>query len=172
MALKKLEQQLEKYWLGELSQVEESQFKSELQANRNELSGELRQMAEWFEGHEDAKQKLSLGDDFDQNIMKEIHKKSQPKDKWNWMKVAASVLVIMALGFFAWWMPQQQEQRQLAQEEQKAYQEAKATLELMASMMNHGKKHLSSLEMINTAQEKVKNTFQPERKEKKKGQDG
>jgi len=40
-------------------------------------------------------------------------------------------------------------------------------------MMNHGKKHLSSLEMISTAQEKVKNTFQPDRKEKKKeGQDG
>jgi hypothetical protein len=167
MALRKLEQWLEKYWLGELSQVEEMQFKSELKANKDKLKGELLQMAEWFEGHDDAKQNLSLDDDFDETIMKKIHKKSQPKDKWNWMKVAASILVIMGLGFFTWWMPQQQNQKQLAQQEEKAYKEAKATLELMASMMNHGKKHLSSLEMINTAQEKVKNTFQPERKKEK-----
>jgi len=153
--------------LGELSQVEEMQFKSELKANKDKLKGELLQMAEWFEGHDDAKQNLSLDDDFDETIMKKIHKKSQPKDKWNWMKVAASILVIMGLGFFTWWMPQQQNQKQLAQQEEKAYKEAKATLELMASMMNHGKKHLSSLEMINTAQEKVKNTFQPERKKEK-----
>jgi hypothetical protein len=167
MALKKLEQSLEKYWLGELSQIEEMQFKSELKANKNELGGELLQMAEWFEGHDGAKQNLNLDDDFDRTIMKEIHKKSQPKDKWNWMKVAASILIVFALGFFAWWVPEQQEQKQLAQQEEKAYKEAKATLELMASMMNHGRKHLSSLEMINTAQEKVKNTFQPDKKQKK-----
>jgi|GEM_PF-5311776 hypothetical protein len=173
MALEKLEQWLEKYWLGELSQVEEMQFKSELKANKDSLKGELKQMADWFEGHEEAKQNLVLDDSFDENIMAKIQKKSKPVDSWNWMKVAASILVVFALGFFTWWMPKQQEQKQLAQQEEKAYKEAKATLELMASMMNHGKKHLSSLEMISTAQEKVKNTFQPDRKEKKKeGQDG
>jgi high-affinity Fe2+/Pb2+ permease len=172
MALRKLEQWLEKYWLGELSQVEEMQFKSELKANKDSLKGELRQMADWFESHEESKQNLVLEDDFDKDIMKKIHQKSQPKEVWNWMKVAASILVVFALGFFAWWVPQQQEQKQLAQQEEKAYKEAKATLELMASMMNHGRKHLSSLEMINTAQEKVKNTFQPDKKEKKEGQDG
>jgi hypothetical protein len=167
MVSKKLEQSLEKYWLGELSQVEEFQFKSELKANKSKLTGELSQMAEWFEGHEETKRNLVLDADFDNQILKKIHQKSQPKDSWNWMKVAASILIIFALGFFAWWMPQQQEQKQLAQQKEKAYKEAKATLELMASMMNHGKKHLSSLEMINTAQEKVKNTFQPERKKEK-----
>ncbi|WP_340153175.1 hypothetical protein [uncultured Marivirga sp.] len=173
MALRKLEQWLEKYWLGELSQVEEMEFKNELKANKDKLTGELKKLADWFGSHEEVKQELVLDDDFDNRIMKEIHQKSKPKDSWNWMKVAASILVVFALGFFAWWMPQQQEQKQLAQQEEKAYKEAKATLELMASMMNHGKKHLSSLEMINTAQEKVKNTFQPDRKEKKKeGQDG
>jgi cytoskeletal protein RodZ len=173
MALEKLEQWLEKYWLGELSQVEEMQFKSELKANMGSLKGELKQMAEWFESHEEVKEHLRLDDDFDEKVMNKIHQKSQPKERWNWMKVAASILVVFVLGFFAWWMPQQQEQKQLAQQEEKAYKEAKATLELMASMMNHGKKHLSSLEMINTAQEKVKNTFQPDRKEnKKEGQDG
>ncbi len=173
MALEKLEQWLEKYWLGELSQVEEMQFKSELKANKESLKGELKQMAEWFESHDEVKEHLRLDDDFDEKVMNKIHQKSQPKDSWNWMKVAASILVVFALGFFAWWMPQQQEQKQLAKQEDKAYKEAKATLELMASMMNHGKKHLSSLEMINTAQEKVKNTFQPDRKEnKKEGQDG
>lgn len=167
MALKTLEIWLEKYWQGKLSQVEEMEFKSELKTNKNKLTGELLQMAEWFESHGELKQKLTLDDDFDDAIMSEIHAKSKPKDSWNWMKIAASVLVVFALGFFAWWMPQQQKQKHLAQQEEKAYQEAKATLELMASMMNHGKKHLSSLEMINTAQEKVKNTFQPDRKEKK-----
>jgi len=172
MALEKFEQWLEKYWQGGLSQVEEMQFKSELKANRGSLKGELKQMAEWFESHEETKQHLILDDDFDKGIMDKIHQQSQPKDSWNWMKVAASILVVFALGFFAWWMPQQQEEKQLAQQEEKAYKEAKATLELMASMMNHGKKHLSSLEMINVAQEKVKNTFQPERKDKKEEQDG
>jgi hypothetical protein len=173
MVLRKLEQWLEKYWQGELNQVEEMEFKSELKANKQNLSGELKQMAEWFESHEKTKQNLVLDDDFDKDIMKKIHQKSQPKESWNWMKIAASILVVFALGFFTWWMPHQQEQKQLAQQEEKAYKEAKATLELMASMMNHGKKHLSSLEMINTAQEKVKNTFQPDRKEKRKeGQDG
>ena len=172
MALEKLEQWLEKYWLGELSQVEEMQFKSELKANKDNLKGELKQMADWFESHEEVKQNLRLDDSFDDKVMASIKQNSKPADSWNWMKVAASILVAFALGFFAWWMPEQQEQKQLAQQEEKAYKEAKATLELMASMMNHGKKHLSSLEMINTAQEKVKNTFQPDRKEKKEGQDG
>jgi len=167
MALKTLEIWLEKYWLGELSQVEEMQFKSELKANKNKLEGELLQMAEWFESQEELKQNLTLGEDFDEQVMNKIHEKSKSKDQWNWMKIAASVLVAFALGFFAWWMPMQQERRELAQQEEKAYLEAKATLELMASMMNHSRKHLSSLEMINTAQEKVKNTFQPERKQNK-----
>ena len=172
MALEKLEQQLKKYWLSELSPVEEMQFKSELKANKDSLKGELKQMAEWFEGHEEAKRELTLDDSFDDKIMATIQSKSQPKDSWSWIKIAASILVVFALGFFAWWMPQQQEQKQMAQQEEKAYKEAKATLELMASMMNHGRKHLNSLEMINTAQEKVKDTFQPDRKEKKEGKDG
>lgn len=167
MVLQELEQLLEKYWLGELTQVEELQFKSELRANRSSLKGELSEMADWFESHEEAKQQLRLDDDFDDRIMRSIQAKSQPKDQWNWMKIAASILVILGLGFFGWWMPKKQEQKQLAQQEEKAYREAKATLELMASMMNHSRKHLSSLEMINTAQEKVKNTFQPDRKKKK-----
>ncbi|MBK6266011.1 hypothetical protein JKA74_13290 [Marivirga sp. S37H4] len=172
MASEQLEQWLEKYWQGELSHVEEMQFRSELKVNKDSLSGELKSIAEWFETTENVKQELSLDDDFDAEITSKIHGSKFLTNQWSWWKVAASVLIIISLGYLAWLMPQQQDQSTLTEinntqeNPEKAFEETKATLLLMANMMNSGKDHLNSLQLFQVAQEKVQNSLKKEESKK------
>ncbi len=165
MASEKLKQWLEKYWQGELSHGEEMQFRSELKATKETLSGELKEISEWFESTEDFKNQLQLDDDFDDAILNTIKQKTSFANQWSWWKIAASILIIISLGYMAWMVPQQDtdhgltEIKNTQENPEKAFEETKATLQLMANMMNSGKDHLHSLQLFQVAQEKVQNTL-------------
>ncbi|GAB3341930.1 hypothetical protein GCM10027429_31020 [Marivirga atlantica] len=172
MELEGLNRLLEKYWEGQLSDKEEDQFKADLLDNYDALSGELKELADWFNSTASFKESLQLDDDFDDNIMAKIQeRKSESKDSWNWWKVAAAILVIITLSYTAIVIPQQKEKDKLAldntqQTPEMAFEETKATLALMASMMNNGKAQLESLELFKVAQDKIKNKFEKENNKK------
>ncbi|GAA5038080.1 hypothetical protein GCM10011506_35370 [Marivirga lumbricoides] len=174
MASEKLNQWLEKYWQGELSHVEEMQFRSELKINRESLSGELQSLAEWFEATESVKHELSLEDDFDAEVLQKIRSTKSGENKWSWWKIAASVLVVITLAYMGWLLPQSKlsDTNQLVEMEntqenpEKAFEETKATLQLMANMMNSGKDHLNSLQLFQVAQDKIQTSFKQEKKKK------
>lgn len=174
MASEQLKQWLEKYWEGNLTHVEEMQFKTELKINKASLSDELKSLAEWFEANENIKQQISLGDDFDVEVLnKTVHKKSSGT-VWSWWKIAASILIIISLGYMAWLLPQQNNESKNFGEisntqdnPEKAFEETKATLLLVSNMMNSGKDHLNSLQLFQVAQDKIQNSLKQERQKKK-----
>ncbi len=94
--------------------------------------------------------------------------------KWSWWKIAASVLIIISLGYMAWLLPQQNSKpKNLAEitntqeDPEKAFEETKATLLLMANMMNNGKEHLNSLQLFQVAQDKIQNSLNKEKSKQK-----
>lgn len=174
MASEQLKQWLEQYWQGELNHVEEMQFRSELKINKASLTGELKALAEWFEANENVKQEISLGDDFDEMVLNSTVRKNTSMGKWSWWKIAASVLIIISLGYMAWLLPQQNSKpKNLAEitntqeDPEKAFEETKATLLLMANMMNNGKEHLNSLQLFQVAQDKIQNSLNKEKSKQK-----
>ncbi len=174
MGSEKLDQWLEQYWQGELSHVEEMQFRSELKINKASLTGELKSLAEWFEANENLKQELSLDDGFDDLILDKTVRKSQSVGNWSWWKIAASILIIVSLGYMAWLLPQQNpnpkhvaEITNSQDDPEKAFEETKATLLLMANMMNSGKDHLNSLQLFQVAQDKVQNSLKQDKSKNK-----
>jgi hypothetical protein len=175
MASEQLEQWLEKYWQGELTLVEEMQFRTALKINKASLKGELRSLSEWFEANENARQQISLGDDFDEMVLNKTTRKSNLGLGWSWWKIAASVLIIISLGYMAWLLPQQNNESKIVTEinntqetPEKAFEETKATLLLMANMMNSGKEHLNSLQLFQVAQDKIQNSLKKEKSKKEK----
>jgi hypothetical protein len=170
MELQKLNQLLEQYWEGKLSEEEENKLKQALLAQEPTLEGDLKDAAIWFKSTASYKGSIQLSADFEDRVMGDITKPSKSNESWSWWKIAASVLIIITLGYTAVVMPSQQ-QAALAEENtqedpQKAYEETKATLALMASMMNTGKSQLQSLELFKVAQEKIKNNFDQEKVKK------
>ncbi len=161
MDLERLNRLLEKYWEGQLTEEEEGRFRAELLTNKAELKGELKELADWFSSAASLKQSLKLDPDFEAKILSEIKPESEKaKDSWSWWKIAAAVLIITTLGYTAIVLPQNKKQEALAMENtqtdpEKALTETKATLALMASMMNSGKEQLQSLEYFKIAQEKI-----------------
>lgn len=174
MASEKLNQWLEKYWQGELSHVEEMQFRSELKINKDSLNGELQSLAEWFEATEGLKHELSLDDDFDAEVLQKIQAPKSGESKWSWWKIAASVLVVITLAYMGWLLPQSKlinsdqlvEIENTQENPEKAFEETKATLQLMANMMNSGKDHLNSLQLFQVAQDKIQTSLKQEKKKK------
>ena len=174
MASEQLEQWLEKYWQGELSHVEEMQFRSELKVKKAYLKGELKSLADWFEANENAKQEIKLSDDFDEIVLNKTARKNTVVASWSWWKIAASVLIIISLGYMAWLLPQQNARPKNVAEitntqdnPEKAFEETKATLLLMANMMNNGKEHLNSLQLFQVAQDKIQNSLKQEKSKQK-----
>lgn len=172
MELQKISQLLERYWEGKLSEVEEDALKQALIEEEPTLEGDLKDAALWFKSTASFKDTLQLSGDFEEKVMRKIEQKSAVKDSWSWWKIAASVLIIITLGYTAVVMPSQKQEALAKENTQEdplmAYEETKATLALMASMMNNGKSQLESLELFKKAQDKIKNNFEPEKTKKEK----
>jgi len=164
MDLNQLNQWLKAYWEGELSEEEEANFKKQLLLNKDQLSGELKELANWLETAPSFKDAVVLKDDFDEDILSKI-KKDEASDSWSWWKVAAAILVLVTLAYTAIVLPQNKENASIEttamgentqESPEKALEETKATLALMASMMDSGKDQLKSLALFKVAQEKIK----------------
>jgi len=164
MASRRIKQLFEKYWEGSLEQQEEEELQHLLISHKDSIEPEMEQLSNWFEANKSLAESLTLSEEFDEQVLNQIHKREGRSDHWNWWKIAASVTVVVGLGILTLFLPISQKNEMAANTQEspeKAYLEAKATLQLMATVMNQGKEHLGSLEMLNTAQQKVKNTFQP-----------
>ena len=170
MELHKISQLLDQYWKGELSEAEENALKQALLEQKPDLEGDLKEAAHWFKSAENYKDAIRPSADFDDKLMAKIKSQSKPKEKWSWWKVAAAVLIMFTLGYTAWKVPNVQPTQTVAENTadnpEKAFEETKATLALMASLMDNGKNQLESLELFQKAQEKIKNS-QGGTKEKK-----
>lgn len=171
MELQKLNQLLEQYWEGKLSEAEEDAFREALLEQEPSLVGDLKDLAIWFKSSASFKDKIQLSPDFEERVMQNIEQqKKGAADSWSWWKIAAAVLIIITLGYTAVVVPSQKQkaltENNTQEDPQKAYEETKATLALMASMMNNGKSSLESIELFKMAQEKIKKNFETEKSKK------
>jgi hypothetical protein len=98
----KIDQLLDRYWQCETS-VEEEQRLQDFFLNETDIPTHLIQYQSLFE-YRDAKQAEKLSDDFDEKILKKIG--AQPKRRkmvfLPLMKIAASIALIIGLGFTAY----------------------------------------------------------------------
>jgi hypothetical protein len=172
MELQEISQLLDRYWEGKLSEEEENTLRKALLKEEPTLEGELKDAALWFKSTASFKDTLQLPEDFDEKVMARIEKQSIRSDSWSWWKIAAAVLIIMTLGYTAVVIPGQKQaalaNKNTQEDPLMAYEETKATLALMASMMNNGKSQLESLELFKKAQDKIKNNFESDKNKKDK----
>jgi len=173
MELQKINQLLEQYWEGKLSEQEEDELRQALIAQEPTLEGKLKEAAVWFKSTASFKNTLQLSENFEDRIMNNITKSTKKtSENWSWWKIAASILIIITLGYTAVVLPSQQKaelaENNTQEDPQKAFEETKATLALMASLMNNGKTKLESLELFQKAQDKIKNNFESEKTKKDK----
>ncbi|WP_323757021.1 hypothetical protein [Roseivirga sp.] len=144
----RIEQLLEKYWASESSIQEEKELK-ELVAKADN-SEEMEELKAMF-GHFQSEQELSLGDDFDQEILSMIEAKPEAKviSMSGYLKryagVAAAMLVLITSSYFFMQQQKEYEQEDTFDSPELALKELKKQLVMVSNYMNTGSSSLNDL---------------------------
>lgn len=144
----RIEQLLEKYWASESSIQEEKELR-ELVAKADN-SEEMEELKAMF-GHFQSEQELSLGDDFDQEILAMIEVKPEAKviSMSGYFKryagVAAAMLVLVTSSYFFMQQQKEYEQEDTFDSPELALKELKKQLLMVSNYMNVGSSSLNEL---------------------------
>jgi len=167
MDSKRIDLLLERYWNCVTTQEEEAEIKAFFNSGID-IPVHLKSTAPLFQYfREEAEIKLK-DQDFDKKLMAQLQQ--QPKGKvrkleqsfQNYMKVAAAIALIIVTSFVFRMEIWQGDKPQLLLVEdtyknpEKAYEETKRALMLIASKMNHGKKEVQKISMLSKAESKIK----------------
>lgn len=144
----KIEQLLEKYWTAESSIEEEQELKALVaKADDSEEMEEIKAMFDHF----DEEKGLSMGDNFDQEILSIIEAKPETKvvSLLDYFKryagVAAAILVLITSSYFFMQQQKVYEQEDTFESPELALQELKKQLLIVSNYMNSGSNDLSEL---------------------------
>ncbi|KYG71672.1 hypothetical protein EV198_2070 [Roseivirga ehrenbergii] len=144
----RIEQLLEKYWASESSIQEEKELKELMtNADNSEEMEELKAMFGYFQ----SEQELSLGDDFDQEVLAMIE--AEPETKVisisgyfkRYAGVAAAMLVLITSSYFFMQQQKTYEQEDTFDSPELALQELKKQLVMVSNYMNSGSSNLDKL---------------------------
>ncbi|WP_143310820.1 hypothetical protein [Chitinophaga vietnamensis] len=153
MDYNKISELLEKYWEGESSLEEEATLRSFFSITHRDLPEHLREAAPLFQFfHEEAAgETVELPEwEFTQEQPETPVVKMNPFR--NWMKYAAILLMAIGIGHA---VRQHQQQQQVAMQQDKAFEETKNALRLLAKNLNKGTSQMQKLSYFNDATEKI-----------------
>jgi hypothetical protein len=155
---------LDKYFEGESTLVEEAQLKAYFQGDQ--IDENLKIYSEFFQFLDEEKNQQTLRPDFEKELLAEFAKEDKPLRSAKirqlpsmLLRIAAVVVLMVGLYFL---VPQQDDQLTAnefdwssveMENEQEAFEQTKAALELLASKLNGSSKtatqHLQNVEKIN-----------------------
>ena len=155
MEAKNQSELVKKYWKGESSAAEEKELlKSDL-SNLEEKEGRHFQQIRDFS-------KMSLGPEFEAEIMAKIERESTPVRRLNpriLLRVAAAVFVCLSMYFLYQPLEQTTEETQLAaleEDPEKAFEITKQALLLVSAKLNKASKVALPLDKFEETQTKIK----------------
>ncbi|MGW8122096.1 hypothetical protein ACV07N_05500 [Roseivirga echinicomitans] len=155
----RIEQLLEKYWAAETSIQEEKELKELVaKADNSEEMDELKALF----GHFQSEQAISLGDDFDQEILSMIEAKPETKVISmamyfkQYASIAAAVLVLVTSSYFFMQQQKEYEQVDTFDSPELALQELKKQLLMVSNYMNIGSSSLDALGSMSKMDEGMK----------------
>lgn len=177
MGLADINRLCDQYWEGTLSEAEENELKVLLKQHASNLTGEARELAQWFNFSEDVKDNLTLEKDFETKLYAKIDKQEvhhPAKDLWSWQKIAAAVAILLVAGLASWFLPKVNKNNQpvaleqSSQDTKQAYEESKKALMLVSTLMNSGKEQLETIQLFDVAQQRIEKTLNPTQKANKR----
>jgi hypothetical protein len=151
---------LEKYWNCETSLEEEQQLRAYF---RGEVPQAMSETAELFRYFEQQQKVTVSGKDFDAEVKKKI-KEHRPAGKsvkmyFNYARIAAGVLVMVAAGYFVRLEVRKAyppEMEDTFSDPRVALEETKKALMMISNSFNKAHKEAAKIEMFNEAEEKIK----------------
>lgn len=151
---------LEKYWNCETSLEEEQQLRAFF---RGEVPQAMSETAELFRYFEQQQKVTVNGKDFDAEVKRKI-KEHRPAGKsvkmyFNYARIAAGVLVMVAAGYFVRLEVRKAyppEMEDTFSDPRVALEETKKALMMISNSFNKAHKEAAKIEMFNEAEEKIK----------------
>jgi len=149
-----------KFWEGACSEQEEQELFKALQAGK--LTQEQEELTEYLSFLQNERETVSLGDDFDQEILSQISAKPakvfMPKI---WLSIAAAIALLLSISFGVNQVLTQESSAEIAIEADTyedpalALQEVQKALLMLSSNMNEGAKQASVLSEFHKAKEEL-----------------
>lgn len=165
MDYRRIEDLLEKYWACETSIVEEKELKAFFK--NEQVPKQFKDTASLFQYFEMESSQKKLGTDFDQQILNQLDENEPKKETkvvyWfnTYAKVAAVILMVIALSFFVTHTIQQEQKKaQIAdtfENPEDAFEETKKALLLISNKIGKGKTQMVKLSEFSKTEEKIKN---------------
>lgn len=163
MDSKRLEILLNRYWSCVSTLEEEKELRDYF--SNHEVGEEMLEIATLFQYYQSEKKIEKLDGSFDSSItekIKEIKDSRKPKLRkliYNYLKVAASVLIVITASYFYRQSLDPEKRPELLgtfEDPKEAYEETKKALMLIAQQMNKGRKQAGKLKMFTDAETKIK----------------
>jgi hypothetical protein len=159
---------LEKYWSCETSLEEEKILRDYF---RGEVPENMTETAELFRYFEQQQKVTLSGKDFDAQVKKKI-REHRPEGKsvkmyFNYARIAAGVLVMMAAGYFVRLEVRKAyppEVEDTFSDPRVALEETKKALMMISNSFNKAHQEAAKIEMFNEAEEKIKGKVIEEKK--------
>lgn len=153
----KYKELLERFWEGKSTLAEEQELRGLAQQSCQQYP-ELKGLFHYF----DKEKEQSLGDDFDAEVLAQItpnEKSATPvipmnQRFWQWSRVAAAIVALVAAGFF--YQQQQYAVEDTFESPEMAYKVLKEQLLMVSHYMNKGNETIEQLNHLNKAQEGLK----------------
>ena len=161
MDSKRLEILLNRYWSCVSTLEEEKELQDYF--NNNEVDEDMVEIGTLFRYYQSEKKIEKLDGSFDSSIIekiKEIKDSRKPKLRkliYNYLKVAASVLIVITASYF--YSESLEKRPKLLgtfEDPREAYEETKKALMMIAQQMNKGKNQVGKLKMFTEAETKIK----------------
>ena len=163
MDSKRLEILLNRYWSCVSTLEEEKELRDYF--NNHEVGEEMLEIATLFQYYQSEKKIEKLDGSFDSSIIdkiKEIKDSRKPKLRkliYNYLKVAASLLIVITASYFYRQSLAPEKRPELLgtfEDPREAYEETKRALMLIAQQINKGRNQAGKLKMFNEAETKIK----------------
>jgi len=163
MDSKRLEILLNRYWSCVSTLEEEKELRDYF--NNHEVGEEMLEIATLFQYYQSEKKIEKLDGSFDSSIIgkiKEIKVSGKPKLRkiiYNYLKVAASVLIVITASYFYRQSLDPEKRPELLgtfEDPKEAYEETKKALMLIAQQINKGRNQAGKLKMFTEAETKIK----------------
>ncbi len=163
MDSKRLEILLNRYWSCVSTLEEEKELRDYF--NNHEVGEDMLEVASLFRYYESEKKIEKLGGSFDKSIIekiKEIKDAHRPKLRklvFNYLKVAATVLIVITASYFYRQSLDPEKRPELLgtfEDPKEAYEETKKALMLIAQQMNRGRNQAGKLKIFTEAETKIK----------------
>ena len=163
MDSKRLEILLNRYWSCVSSLEEEKELRDYF--NNNEVDEDMVEIGTLFRYYQSEKKIEKLDGSFDSSVTEKIKKikvSRKPKLRklvYNYLKVAATVLIVITASYFYRQSLAPEKRPELLgtfEDPKEAYEETKKALMLIAQQMNKGRNQVGKLKMFTDAETKIK----------------